>query len=170
MEKISGVVAIVGENVSATSILSPEYYGESAEAIDPSVVLATASEIDLSENKEIILIVGQNFGYGSVNESVLVALQKAGVQAIIGTDIPHYVYRNGLNLGLPVFVSDAAADNCSDGETVSIDMESGVITNESTGREFPSEARLDFIKRLMAMGGVTSFIQTLREQETEGNV
>jgi len=168
MKNVSGKVVTIGDNISATIILNPKFYGEPAEAITPSLAFASESGMDLPGEDKIILVTGRNFGYGTVNESVLMAVQKAGVQAIIGTEFPYYVYRNGLNLGLPVFVSDSAADNCSDGDDVSIDLESGKVTNNSNGQEFQTRDRPDFIRRLMEMGGVTVFIQSIREQEEDG--
>ena len=42
-------------------------------------------------------------------------------------------YRNAINTGLPIMEAPDAADGISDGDKVTVDADSGVIVNETTG-------------------------------------
>ncbi|MCF7803047.1 MAG: hypothetical protein K9N46_11105 [Candidatus Marinimicrobia bacterium] len=163
-QQITGHAVTIGDNISANEILSPEFYGEGEEALTPSLAFAT-SDINLSAEGEIILVTGSNFAHGSVNESVVTALQNTGAKAIVGSEFPQYFYRNALNLGLPVLVAPDAASEIKSGQTLEIDTKTGSITMIESGREYQSEERPDFITRLMEMQGVTGYIRALKSQE-----
>lgn len=86
-----------------------------------------------------IMVAGRNFGCGSSREHAPVAIVGAGIPVVIAHSFARIFYRNAFNMGLvPIEVGDAYAA-FKEGDEVEVDMQSGKITNKSSGKvvEFP---------------------------------
>ncbi|MFO7979421.1 MAG: 3-isopropylmalate dehydratase, partial [Candidatus Aminicenantes bacterium] len=70
-----------------------------------------------------VIVAGRNFGCGSSREQAASCLKYAGVQAVIAKSFARIFFRNAINQGLPVVVSEKAADHLKDGEEVKIDFD-----------------------------------------------
>ena len=52
-----------------------------------------------------------------------------------------------------------AADAISEGDTVSVDMDSGVITDETNGKKFRAEPFPEFIQNIISEGGLVASVR-----------
>src|SRR5579871_1479994 len=77
-----------------------------------------------------VVMAGHNFGCGSSREHAPAALQASGLQAVIA----RIFYRNAVNIGLPVLVCEEAVLASADGQEIRVDLERGIIRNETTGQ------------------------------------
>ena len=75
-----------------------------------------------------ILVAGRNFGSGSSREHAILALQGAGIAAVIASSVARIFFRNAINLALPVMVCPEAAEALRDDLPVEVDPVSGRIT------------------------------------------
>ncbi len=75
-----------------------------------------------------VVVAGRNFGGGSSREEAPQVLKQLGIACVIGESFARIFYRNAFNIGLPALVLKDATKNIYDGETLSIDLESGEIT------------------------------------------
>jgi len=75
-----------------------------------------------------ILVAGANFGCGSSREHPAVGLGYAGVKAVICKSVNRIFYRSAVNQGLPILVVPDAVEAYKQGDTVSINFVSGIIT------------------------------------------
>ena len=75
----------------------------------------------------------------------------------IASTFARIFFRNALNIGLPILECDEAAKNIREGDTVSVDFTTGVITNETTGRTFQAEPFPPFMQNLIACGGLVNY-------------
>ena len=73
-------------------------------------------------------------------------------------------YRNALNIGLPILECPDAADAVSAGDEVSVDLETGVVTDETTGRSFRAEPFPPFMQELIAAGGLASYLKNTKKE------
>jgi 3-isopropylmalate dehydratase small subunit len=98
-----------------------------------------------------IVIVGKNFGCGSSRQHAVDCFKSLGVQAIIGQSFGAIYERNAINGGLPIVEGDVAVLGLRDGDTVTVDFITGVVTKEATGQEARvrpfSEVQMDIYKR-----------------------
>ena len=101
---------------------------------------------------------GENFGCGSSREQAPGVLKALGVQAIVAKSFARIFYRNAINIGLPILECPEASEKIQDGDEVSIDFDSGVITNETKGETYQALPFPDFIKDIMAKGGLIAQI------------
>lgn len=80
-----------------------------------------------------IIVAGTNFGCGSSREQAPRALRAAGVSAVIAKSFARIFYRSSFNVGLPLIECDT--DWLADGDTVTVDMDTGEITAMPSGRK-----------------------------------
>ena len=100
-----------------------------------------------------IIVADENFGCGSSREQAPVAIKTAGVSAIVAKSFARIFYRNAINIGLPVIVSDIEA---SDDDIISIDLSKGILINKTTGESKTFEPFKDFMLSILEDGGLVN--------------
>ena len=105
-----------------------------------------------------IMVGGENFGCGSSREHAPIAIKASGIDCVIAKTFARIFYRNAINIGLPILECPEASEKIQDGDEVSIDFDSGVITNETKGETYQALPFPDFIKDIMAKGGLIAQI------------
>ena len=108
-----------------------------------------------------VIVAGDNMGYGSSREHAPLALKGAGVGAVIARSFARIFYRNCINLGIPVIICPQAADECAEGDVLSIDLERGKIANETKGTSYAFAPFPEIIQKYISKGGL---IELLNEQ------
>ena len=101
-----------------------------------------------------IMVAGVNFGCGSSREHAPIAIKAAGVDVVVAKSFARIFYRNSINIGLPIMECPEAVDAISAGDTVSVNFDTGVITDETTGKTFQAEPFPPFIQKIIADGGL----------------
>lgn len=155
--KAQGSVFKYGDNVD-TDVIIPARYLNIADKAE----LAThcMEDIDTEFVKKVhkgdIMVGGENFGCGSSREHAPMVIKESGVDCVIAKSFARIFYRNAINIGLPILECPEASEGISAGDKVAIDFDSGVITNETTGSTFQAQPFPDFIKEIMAAGGLVN--------------
>ena len=106
-----------------------------------------------------VMVGGWNFGCGSSREHAPLVLRENGVSCVIASSFARIFYRNAINIGLPILECPAASEAISEGDTVSIDFDTGVITDETTGRTFQAAPFPPFIQNIIAKGGLMNSLK-----------
>ena len=101
-----------------------------------------------------IMVAGNNFGCGSSREHAPVAIKASGISCVIAATFARIFYRNSINIGLPILECPEASAAIEDGDEVSIDFDSGIITNVTKNETYQAMPFPDFIKEIMADGGL----------------
>ena len=83
-----------------------------------------------------IIVATKNFGCGSSREHAPLAIKCAGISCVIASTFARIFYRNAINIGLPILECEEAANDIDAGDTVSVDFNTGVITNETKGKTY----------------------------------
>ena len=110
-------------------------------------------------NEGDIIVAGWNFGCGSSREHAPLTIKTNGVSCVIAKSFARLFYRNSINIGLPILECEDAAEEISAGDDVSIDFDSGVITNNTTGKTYTAQPFPPFIQKIIADGGLLSSIK-----------
>ncbi|HAP03967.1 MAG TPA: 3-isopropylmalate dehydratase small subunit, partial [Lachnospiraceae bacterium] len=134
MESAKGYVHKFGDNVD-TDVIIPARYLNST---DPKELAAHCMEdIDKDFVKNVkpgdIIVAEKNFGCGSSREHAPIAIKAAGVSCVIAETFARIFYRNSINIGLPIIECKEASLKINAGDIVSVDFNSGIITDETTG-------------------------------------
>jgi methanogen homoaconitase small subunit len=100
-----------------------------------------------------IIVAGLNFGCGSSREQAPVALKHLGIAAVVAPSFARIFYRNAINVGLPVIMANVDAKK---GDTLSVDLESGIIVNKNTGKIFKIQPFQNFMLEILENGGLVN--------------
>ena len=144
-----GRVFKYGDNVD-TDVIIPARYLNIADAKE----LATHAmeDIDADFVKKMqpgdIVVATRNFGCGSSREHAPLVLKKNGVSCVIAASFARIFYRNAINIGLPIL-------------EVSVDFDTGVITNVTKGETYQAAAFPPFIQSIIQAGGL---LKSLKER------
>ena len=158
--KALGKVFKYGDNVDTDVIIPARYLNSS----DPAE-LATHCMEDIDKDfvnqvkKGDIIVAEKNFGCGSSREHAPIAIKAAGVSCVIAETFARIFYRNAINIGLPILECPAASEAIAEGDTVSIDFDTGVITDETTGQTFQAAPFPPFIQNIIAKGGLMNSLK-----------
>ena len=101
-----------------------------------------------------LMVGGWNFGCGSSREHAPLAIKTAGISVVIAKSFARIFYRNSINIGLPIMECPEAADAIAAGDEVSVDFDTGLITDKTTGKTFQAEPFPPFIQKIIADGGL----------------
>lgn len=157
--KAHGRVFRYGDNVDTDVIIPARYLNSS----DPAELATHCMEdIDKDFVKNVkqgdIMVAEKNFGCGSSREHAPIAIKASGVSCVIASTFARIFYRNSINIGLPILECEEAAKDIKDGDTVSVNFDTGVITNDTTGKTYQAEPFPEFIQNIIAKGGLINSI------------
>ncbi len=132
--KAHGKVHKYGDNVDTDVIIPARHLNTSDHK---ELASHCMEDIDTEFVKKVkqgdIMVGGENFGCGSSREHAPIAIKASGIDCVIAKTFARIFYRNAINIGLPILECPEASEKIQDGDEVSIDFDSGVITNETKG-------------------------------------
>jgi 3-isopropylmalate dehydratase small subunit len=148
-----------GSNIDTDAIIPARYLNVS----DPDDLAQHCME---DENprfvKEVrpgdVIVAESNFGCGSSREHAPIAIKARGISCVIAKSFARIFYRNALNMGLPILESEEAADGTEDGHQVEVNLVTGEIKNETTGRVFRASPIPPFMQQIIDEGGLMAHI------------
>ena len=106
-----------------------------------------------------IMVGGANFGCGSSREHAPLVIKTCGTGCVIAKSFARIFYRNAINIGLPILECEAAADAIAAGDEVSVDFDTGTITDITTGKTWQAQPFLPFIQNIIAKGGLLASLK-----------
>lgn len=148
-----------GDNVDTDVIIPARYL-----AIQDRQELATHCMEDIDKdflrklNPGDIMIAGKNFGCGSSREHAPLVIKVAGVSCVIAKTFARIFYRNAINIGLPIIECEEASEKIEEGDEVSIDFDSGIITNHTKGESYKGQPFPEFMQKIIASEGLVNYI------------
>ncbi len=155
-----GYVHKYGDNVDTDVIIPARYLNTS----DPKELASHCMEdIDKDFTAKVktgdIIVGGANFGCGSSREHAPIAIKNAGVSCVIAKTFARIFFRNAINIGLAILECPEASERIESGEEVSIDFDTGVITNLSKNETYQAEPFPEFVKQIIAADGLLNSIK-----------
>ena len=144
-----------GDNVDTDVIIPARYLNAPDEKSLAShcmedIDAAFASAVEAGD----IVVGGSNFGCGSRRGDAPLAIKACGVKCVIAKSFARIFYRNAINIGFPILECPEAVDGVNPGDQVSVDFQSGVIVNETTGRTFQAVPFPEFVNGIIEHGGL----------------
>ncbi len=159
LKKIRGKVIKLGDNID-TDVIYPGRYLPIIDAEEMALHALEGLDPDFPKKiqKGDIIVAGKNFGCGSSREQAATCLKSAGISAVIAKSFSRIFFRNGINQGLPIVVSDEAVDRIKDGDELEIDFTKGdIILREGKSIEFKEFP--DFIFTILDAGGLIPYVK-----------
>lgn len=159
MKEARGSVFKFGDNVD-TDVIIPARYLNTTDAKE--LAAHCMEDIDKSFIQNVkegdIIVANKNFGCGSSREHAPIAIKAAGVSCVIAETFARIFYRNSINIGLPIVECEEAAKEIAAGDKVSVNFDTGVITDETTGKTYQGQAFPEFMQKIIDSEGLVNYI------------
>lgn len=163
MEQAKGTARKYGDNVD-TDVIIPARYLNTQDAAE--LASHCMEDIDPSFVTKIhpgdVLVAGENFGCGSSREHAPLAIRASGISVVIASTFARIFYRNAINIGLPIMECPEASEAIADGDEVSVDFDTGTITNLTKNETYHAAPFPEFIQDIIAAGGLMNSIKNSR--------
>ncbi|MBR4358681.1 MAG: 3-isopropylmalate dehydratase small subunit [Butyrivibrio sp.] len=165
MKAAKGTVFKYGDNVDTDVIIPARYLNSTT---GEELAKHCMEDIDKDFTKNVkegdIIVAEKNFGCGSSREHAPLSIKCAGVSCVIAKSFARIFYRNSINIGLPIIECEKAADAINNGDVVSVDFDSGIITDETTGEKFRGQAFPEFMQKIIDSEGLINYINSSEEK------
>ena len=153
-----------GDDVDTDVIIPARYLNTS----DPAELAKHCMEdIDAEYASKVargdFIVAGKNFGCGSSREHAPISIKASGASAVIARSFARIFYRNSFNMGLPIFEAPQAVDEIGKGDLLSVDMEKGILRNETRKKEYRIVPVPPFMQELVAAGGLLNYVASRRK-------
>ncbi|MCI9363539.1 3-isopropylmalate dehydratase small subunit [bacterium 1XD42-1] len=106
-----------------------------------------------------IMLAGFNFGCGSSREHAPMVIKESGISCVIAKTFARIFYRNAINIGLPILECEAASEAIANGDEVSVDFDTGMITNVTKNETYQAQPFPEFIKEIIDANGLLNAIR-----------
>ena len=158
--KVQSTVIKYGDHVD-TDVIIPARYLNTTDHAELASHCMEDIDKDFKAKSETsrIIVAGRNFGCGSSREHAPIAIKASGIGVVIADSFARIFYRNAIDIGLPIIECPAAAAAIADGDEVSVDMDSGVISDVTTGKTFTAAPLPPFVQEIVSCGGIANYVK-----------
>ncbi len=158
MSILRGFAHSYGDNIDTDRIIPGKY----TKTLDEQVLaLHVLEDLDPSFSRTVrpgdILAAGHNFGAGSSREQAAIAIKTVGVSVVIARSFARIFYRNAINIGLPLV--EAPDHAIETGHLVQVDLERGLIINETTGQTYHGTKMPAVMVSILREGGLIPYLR-----------
>ncbi len=158
--KTQGTVFKYPDNVD-TDVIIPARYLNTADAKE--LAKHCMEDIDKDYVSKVkagdVMVAGWNFGCGSSREHAPLVIKTCGTGCVIAKSFARIFYRNAINIGLPILECEAAAEEIAPGSQVSVDFDTGIISDLTTGKTYQAEPFPEFIQNIIQKGGLLNSLK-----------
>ena len=160
--QVRGTVHKFGNDVDTDVIIPARYLNTTSEQELASHCMEDIDREFIHRVKAGDIMVAQdNFGCGASSEHAPIAIKASGISLVIANTFARIFYRNSINIGLAILECPEAVAQTSAGDTLSCDLATGVIVNETTGQRFQAQPFPPFIQNIIKKGGL---LKSLKEE------
>ena len=146
-----------------TDVIIPARYLNTADAKE--LAKHCMEDIDKNYVNQVkpgdVMVAGWNFGCGSSREHAPLVIKTCGTGCVIAKSFARIFYRNAINIGLPILECEAAAEEIQPGDQVSVDFDTGVITDHTTQKTYQAEPFPEFIQNIIKKGGLRASLKEM---------
>ena len=158
--KTNGKVHKYGDNID-TDVIIPARYLNTAD--HKELASHCMEDIDKDFVKKVnvgdIMVGGANFGCGSSREHAPIAIKNSGISCVIASTFARIFFRNAINIGLAILECPEASERIDNGDEVSIDFDTGVITNVTKNETYKAEPFPEFVKKIIDADGLLNSLK-----------
>jgi 3-isopropylmalate/(R)-2-methylmalate dehydratase small subunit len=186
---LTGKAYVLGDNVDTDQIIPAQYltynpaipeeykqFGKYAlSSVPPSQAGLPKGRVPFHTDDEFVseykvIVAGKNFGCGSSREHAPIALNAAGIVAVVAEFYARIFYRNSVNGGYltPLECVGRLCDRVCTGDEVQIDAAAGVMKNLTTGEEYRLQP-LGAVAPILEAGGLFNYARKVGMLERAGS-
>jgi 3-isopropylmalate/(R)-2-methylmalate dehydratase small subunit len=184
---ITGKAYVLGDNIDTDQIIPAQYltfnpaipeeyrqFGKYAlSSVPPPQAGLPKGHIPFHTDDEFaspysIIVAGKNFGCGSSREHAPIALNAAGIQAVVAEFYARIFFRNAVNGGylVPLECGERLCDKICTGDELRIDLVSGLLHNLTTAEAWPLKP-LGEVAPILQAGGLFEYARQVGMLQTQ---
>jgi 3-isopropylmalate/(R)-2-methylmalate dehydratase small subunit len=162
-KQLNGHAWVFGDDIN-TDLIIPARYLNTTDRNELASHLMEDEDTEFAKriNTGDIIVAGKNFGCGSSREHAPIAIQSAGIGAVIAESYARIFFRNAINIGLPILESAKAAENIETGDAVQVDLDQGLIINKTKNTQYNATIFPEFMQKLIEAGGLMAWVKKER--------
>jgi 3-isopropylmalate/(R)-2-methylmalate dehydratase small subunit len=157
--KLTGTARVFGDHVNTDYIISGRYKFKTLDMKELSrhvmEDLRPGFADEIAEGD--FIVAGINFGCGSSREQAPLAIQYAGIGAVLAGSFARIFYRNCINKGLPLVECDTSG--IEEGDRLEVDLGSGTITNLTKGETVHAAPLPQVMRTILDEGGLVAYLK-----------
>src|SRR5215472_12260624 len=174
---ITGKAYVLGDNVDTDQIIPAQYltfnpaiaeeykqFGKYAlSSVPPAQAGLPKGRVPFHTDDEFvspykIIVAGKNFGCGSSREHAPIALNAAGIEAVVAEFYARIFFRNTVNGGYltPFECPDRLCEEICTGDELEIDVAASVLRNRTSGERYELKP-LGEVAPILEAGGIFPF-------------
>ena len=155
-----GTVHKYGDHIDTDVIIPARYLNTQSHQELASHCMEDIDKTFITKVKDgDIMVAGVNFGCGSSREHAPIAIKASGISCVIAANFARIFYRNAINIGLAILECPAASEGIDDGDEVTVDFDTGVITHITKNEPYQAEPFPPFIKDMITKGGLMASLK-----------
>jgi len=156
----NGMVHKYGDNVD-TDVIIPARYLNTSDHKELASHCMEDIDKDFTAKVKVgdIIVGGANFGCGSSREHAPIAIKYSGVSCVIAKTFARIFFRNAINIGLAILECPEASEGIENGDQVSVDFDTGKITNHTKNETYQAEPFPDFVKEIIKADGLMNSLR-----------
>lgn len=156
---IKGRVHKFGDDINTDDIIAAKYLvSTEAKELGKHCMESINPDFTAKVQAGDIIVAGKNFGCGSSREHAPLAIKGCGVSAVIAKSFAAIFFRNAINIGLP-FLELEDVERISEGDSIEIDLNKGVIKNLTKDQVYQTQAFPQFLQQIVEEGGLMNYIK-----------
>ena len=156
MKVYQGRAWVFPANVSTDDIIPGKYLDRANHEVGEFAMSGVDPDFVNKINQGDLIVAGSNFGSGSGRETAPIAIQLAGISAVIAPSFARIFFRNSINIGLPAVIVHTVED-IKDGDEITLDLNSRVVKNARTKKEYPTLNLNGTSMEILKAGGIIPF-------------
>ena len=152
MEKMTGKVWVLGDDIDTDIIIPTEYLAlKTIDDMKQYGFSPLRPELAGQIRKGDIIVAGKNFGCGSSREQAPEVIKALGIPCIIAKSFARIFYRNALNNGLLLLEQPELHDVVKEGDTITVTVNEDV---EYNGKKYPIASLPENLMEIIEAGGL----------------
>lgn len=157
MEKFTGKVWILGDDIDTDIIIPTEYLAlPTVEDMKPYGFSPLRPELAGQMKEGDIIVAGKNFGCGSSREQAPEIIKALKVSCVIAKSYARIFFRNSINNGLLLIENDQIQDVVKEGDMLTVTLGESI---EHEGNHYPIHSLPDNLMDIINAGGLVKAMQ-----------
>lgn len=159
MEKFSGKIWVLGDDIDTDIIIPTEYLAlETVKDMAPYAFSPLRPELAGQIKKGDIIVAGKNFGCGSSREQAPEIIKALGVKCVIAKSFARIFFRNSINNGLLLIENAELRNAVEEGDQVEVTLNQSITYN---GKQYEIAALPDNLMDIINAGGLVKAMRKL---------
>ena len=159
MEKMTGKVWVLGDDIDTDIIIPTEYLAlKTIDDMKQYGFSPLRPELAAQIQPGDVIVAGKNFGCGSSREQAPEIIKALGIRAVIAKSFARIFFRNSINNGLLLIEQPTLYDDIKEGDTVSVVMNEHIDYN---GKEYPIASLPENLMDIIRAGGLVKAMRKL---------